>query len=222
MLKQEYYDRNKKLPNREKIFSVSYLVGILDKERVEYLEKIEECNKIILPKEFVEQKSKLEEETKFLNSISDGTNKKDMIEISKEFIENVISIVKKIKEENKNRLISWIYKIRYYRYISISENEKIKDIQELNEKFEELIKLIIKKAQELKIWDTFSENKDITYQILKEIFDSKIVNLQNINIQCRFEDKNLYVEYYDDTVIESSLKIHIDSVKIKKKFKLFI
>lgn len=222
LLKQEYYDRNKKLPNREKIFSVSYLVGILDKERVEYLEKIEECNKIILPKEFVEQKSKLEEETKFLNSISDGTNKKDMIEISKEFIENVISIVKKIKEENKNRLISWIYKIRYYRYISISENEKIKDIQELNEKFEELIKLIIKKAQELKIWDTFSENKDITYQILKEIFDSKIVNLQNINIQCRFEDKNLYVEYYDDTVIESSLKIHIDSVKIKKKFKLFI
>lgn len=222
LLKQEYYDRNKKLPNKEKIFSVSYLVGILEKERVEYLEKIEECNKIILPKEFVEQKSKLEEETKFLNSISDGTNKKDMIEISKEFIENVISIVKKIKEENKNKLISWIYKIRYYRYLSISENEKIKDIQELNEKFEELIKLIIKKAQELKIWDTFSENKDIVYQILKEIFDSKIVNLQNINIQCRFEDKNLYVEYYDDTVIESSLKIHIDSVKIKKKFKLFI
>lgn len=222
LLKQEYYGRNKKLPNKEKIFSVSYLVGILDKERVEYLEKIEECNKVILPKEFVDQKSKLEEETKFLNSVSDGIDKKDMIEIGQEFIENVISIVKKIKEENKNRLISWIYKIRYYRYLSISKNEKIKDIQELNEKFEELIKLVIKKAQELKIWDTFSEDKELTYQILKEVFDSKIIYLQNINIQCRYEDKNLYVEYYDDTVIESSLKIHIDSVKIKKKFKLFI
>ncbi len=222
LLKNEYYERNKRLPNKEKIFSINYLIRILDKERLECLEKIEECNKLILPREFVEQKAKLEEETKFIDSILANIDRKDIVEICEDFLENVKNIVNEINEESKNELINWIYKIRYYRYVPISNNENVKDIQELNNLFEKLTKLIIKKAQELKIWDTFSEDKDLTYQILKEVFDSKIVNLQNINIQCRYEDKTLYVEYYDDTVIESSLKIHIDSVKIKKKFKLFV
>ena len=60
------------------------------------------------------------------------------------------------------------------------------------------------------------------YEILKEVFDTKIIYLQNINVQCKYENKVLYVEYYDDTVIESSKKIEIDEVRIKKKFKVFL
>ena len=222
LLKKEYYERNKNLPNKEKIFSVSYLVGILEKERKKLLEGIEECNKIILPKEYVEQKSKLEEETRFLESIQIDIYRNDIVEICKEFLENVKNIIKGINEENKNKLITWIYKIRYYRYIPISETESVKDLQELNELFEEVIKLIIKKLQKFKIWDTFSEDEELNYKILKEIFNTKIIYLQSINIQCRFENKVLIVEYYDDTVIDNSLEVHIDSVKIKKKFKLFM
>ena len=50
----------------------------------------------------------------------------------------------------------------------------------------------------------------------------KMICLQNLNMQCKYENKELYVEYYDDTIIESSLKIKTDTVKIKKKIKLFI
>ena len=50
----------------------------------------------------------------------------------------------------------------------------------------------------------------------------KIIYLQNINLQFRVENKQLVVEYYDDTVIESTKKIDIDNVRIKKKVKLFI
>lgn len=222
LLKKEYYERNKKLPNKEKIFSISYLVEILDKERGDCLEKIEECNKLILPKEFVEQKSKLEEEVTFLNSITTEISREDIIAICKEFLETAIMIVKKIREENKNNLIRWIYKIRYYRNIPVNQNEAVKDLQELEEVFKTLIQGIIEKAQELKIWDIFSEDKELTYTILKEVFDSKIIYLQNINIQCSYTEKILEVEYYDDTVIDNSLKVHIDNIKIKKKFKLFI
>lgn len=59
------------------------------------------------------------------------------------------------------------------------------------------------------------------YEILKEVFDTKIIYLQNINVQCKYENKVLYVEYYDDTVIESSKKIEIDEVRIKKSLKYF-
>lgn len=222
LLKKEYYARNEKLPNKEKIFSVSYLVGILDKERIKLIEKIDECNKIILPKEFVEQKSKLEEEVKFLEEIVKLDKEDALIKLATEFLNQVQIEIAKINEENKEKLINWIYKIRYYRYIPIDYEKTIKDIEALKEKFEEVIKIIIKKAQELKIWDIFSENTELTYQILKEIFDMKMICLQNLNMQCKYENKELYVEYYDDTIIESSLKLKTDTVKIKKKIKLFI
>ncbi len=222
LLKKEYYARNEKLPNKEKIFSVSYLVGILDKERIKLIEKIDECNKIILPKEFVEQKSKLEEEVKFLEEIVKLDKEDTLIKLATEFLNQVQIEIAKINEENKEKLINWIYKIRYYRYIPIDYEKTIKDIEALKEKFEEVIKIIIKKAQELKIWDIFSENTELTYQILKEIFDMKMICLQNLNMQCKYENKELYVEYYDDTIIESSLKLKTDTVKIKKKIKLFI
>ena len=207
------------MPNKQKIFSVSYLVGILDKERAELIGKIEECNNIILPKEFVEQKEK---EVNFLNDIVETNKETAFIELSTQFLEQAKNIIIKINEENKEKLINWIYKIRYYRYIPINNNLHIKDIETLKTKFEEIIKIIIKKAQQLKIWDIFSDDEVLTYKILKEIFNMKMINLQNLNIQCIYENKVLTVEYYDDTIIECAIKIDIDTVKIKKKIKLFI
>ena len=222
LLKKEYYSRNEKLPNKEKIFSVSYLVGILDKERAELIEKIEECNKLILPKEFVEQKSKLEEEVNFLKDILETNKESVIIQLATEFLQQAKKLIFIINEENKEKLVGWIYKIRYYRYIPINDSLYVKDIEALETEFEEIIKLIIKKAQELKIWDVFSEDKELTYKILKEVFETKMIGLQNLNIQCVYENKVLTVEYYDDTIIESSVKIDVDNVKIKKKIKLFI
>lgn len=222
LLKKEYYARNEKLPNKEKIFSVSYLVGILDKERIDLINKIDECNKLILPKEFVEQKSKLEEEVNFLNSIIESDENANFVELANLFLEKVIENIQKITEENKQKLIKWIYKIRYFRYIPVNQTKYVKDVEELQQSFEKIIKYIIKKAQELKVWDNFSENADLTYTILKEIFDTKMICLQNLNLQCSYENKELCVEYYDDTIIENKIKIQIDNVKIKKKIKLFI
>ena len=222
LLKKEYYARNEKLPNKQKIFSVSYLVGILDKERTDLIRKIEECNRIILPKEFVEQKSKLEEEVKLLNDIVETDREASLVELATEFLEQAMNIISKINEENKQKLIRWIYKIRYYRYLPIDRELYMKDIEGLKPKFEDVIKLIIKKAQELKIWDNFSEDSAVTYVILKEVFDTKMINLQNLNIQCSYENKVLTVEYYDDTILESAINVDVDSVKIKKKIKLFV
>ena len=222
LLKKEYYARNEKLPNKQKIFSVSYLVGILDKERTDLIQKIEECNRIILPKEFVEQKSKLEEEVKLLNDIVETDREASLVELATEFLEQAMNIISKINEENKQKLIRWIYKIRYYRYLPIDRELYMKDIEGLKPKFEDVIKLIIKKAQELKIWDNFSEDSAVTYVILKEVFDTKMINLQNLNIQCSYENKVLTVEYYDDTILENAINVDVDSVKIKKKIKLFV
>lgn len=44
-----------------------------------------------------------------------------------------------------------------------------------------------------------------------------MINLQNLNIQCSYQNKILTVEYYDDTILESAINVDIDSVKIKKR-----
>ena len=58
--------------------------------------------------------------------------------------------------------------------------------------------------------------------IIKELFDSKMINLENANITCKYEKGVLYVEYYDTNIIEMKSEIKLDNVKIKKKIRLFI
>ena len=222
LLKKEYYERNSKLPNKEKIFSVSYLVRILADEREKLLGKIEDCNKIILPKEFINQKTIIEEETNFLTSVEGIPTIEDKLEIAEEFLKIAERQITKTTEETKQELIKWMYKIRYYRYIPIDKENCVKDVVKLEDKFQRIIKLIIKKAQEFKIWDVFSEDTELTYRILKEVFNTKIIYLQNINFQCRNDGKNLYVEIYDDNVIESGVRFEVEGkVALKKKIKLF-
>lgn len=222
LLKQEYFSRNEKLPNKEKIFSVSYLVRMLEEERQGYLDKIEENNKIISPKEFVNEKTKLENEVKFLDSVFLENTEETMIEMSKKFLTLLMEKIEKVNEENKNLLVKYIYKLRYFRYVPIGENKFVKDLKELSQKFRQIIKLVIKKAQELKIWEKISDDEAITYRILKEVFDTKIIKLENINIMCRNDEKNTIVEYYDDTILENEIKIKKTEERFKKKVKLFI
>ena len=53
---REYYTRNEKLENKDKIFSTKYLVKILEEERTQKLEELKQNNKILEPKEFIKQK----------------------------------------------------------------------------------------------------------------------------------------------------------------------
>ncbi len=223
LLKKEYYERNSKLPNKDKIFSVSYLVRILVDEREKLLDKIDDCNKIILPKEFINQKTIIEKEANFLDSLQGNITNEDKLEIAEEFLKIAEKQITRATEETKQELIKWMYKIRYYRFIPIDKESFVKDVVKLEDKFERIIKLIIKKAQEFKIWEVFTENTELTYRILKEVFNTKIIYLQNINFQCRNEGKTLYIEIYDDNIIESAVKFGVEGeVKIKKKIKLFI
>lgn len=69
LLREEYERRNSKLPNKEKIFSISHLKIMLEKERERNLNEIKKCNKQMEPKEFVKRKKELEELEAFFNEI---------------------------------------------------------------------------------------------------------------------------------------------------------
>lgn len=76
LLKEEYEKRNSKLPNKKKIFSVSHLRIMLEKERKNHLKEIKECNIQMEPKEFVKTKKELEEKMHFYQDIGIEEEKK--------------------------------------------------------------------------------------------------------------------------------------------------
>mgnify|MGYP004627639339 FL=1 len=78
LIKEEYTNRNKVLPNKEKIFSISYLADILEKERVDYIDQIKEYNKILDPREFVKEKERINNELAFLQSIKNDGKETDI------------------------------------------------------------------------------------------------------------------------------------------------
>lgn len=214
LLKKEYQERNANLPNKEKIFSISHLSDRLEKEREILLNQIQKYNKMIEPKAFVKEKEKIEEEVKFLqeeNTIIDCC--KACIECAEQQIEQV---------EEKAEIIQWIYKVRYYCQIPFDENKALKDVKKLQKDFKDLIKIIIKKAQEEKIWDMFTENKELAYIVIKELLYSKMINFENVNIICEYKQGILYVSYYDGNILETKAEFKLENVRIKRKIKLFI
>lgn len=161
LLREEYKERNSKLPNKEKIFSISHLADILEKERAKLLMQIKRYNKMIEPKEFVKEKEKAQKEYDFLNQ------KKSVIDCCKAFLKYAKEQIE--KEENRIDIINWMYKLRYYCYIPFDESTYLKDVKELTKDFKEVIQLLTKKAQTHKIWDIFTENAEISYIVIKEL-----------------------------------------------------
>ncbi len=223
LLREEYAKRNEKLPNKQKIFSISHLADRLDKERKSILEEIKEFNRVLEPKEFIKEKEKRRKEALFLKHLDlEKPNKiKNLIV---KFCKLVLKKAEREIEllEDRDDIVDWIYRLRYYCFLPIDDKKKLNDMEELNSSFESIIKLIIKKAQQNKIWENFSEDQELTYQVLKEIFNSKMIDLEKANIACRYEDGTLYLQYYDANMLEKETKLEVSHIKIKRKFKLFV
>ena len=223
-LKKEYESRNDRLPNKDKIFSIRHLINKLEIERQEYVDKIKECNTLIEPKGYVVREEEVRKKVEFLNKLNlDKKNtRKDLLELCILFLSCLQ--IKIAKEQNKQELISYFYIIRYYRFLIFEkEGTLLKDVEKLEVSFEKAISLLIEKAQKLNIIENITLDEDINYQIIHKLFDTKMIDLNNIVIETKVEEGKLFATYYDTNVIENTYEIYSNkTVKLKKKVKLFI
>lgn len=225
LLRKEYEKRNSKLPNKEKIFSISHLVDRLNKERDELLEQIKECNSLIAPKGYVTRKQEVEEKVKFLTSLDleqRVDRKLKITELCSIFLE--CFQIKVAKAQTKQEIIDYIYELRYYGFLILDEEEtKLKDVMQLKTLFEEARKSLLEKAKKLDVLEEVTEDEEINRQILNAIFDSKMIDLDHMIIETKVKDGKLYIEYYDEEVLETTVELQCDrTVRLKKKVKLFV
>lgn len=230
LLVEEYNKRNSMLSDYNKIFSVSHLVEKMQKEREKILNKIEECNKKIEPKTYVENKNKLQDEYKILEDISfEGKNNlyKYIEKLQEIFVKDIL--INKISNSNtREEIINCMYELRYYSFLPYTNEKLINQLENLKKDLDIAKELLIKKMYENKIINTISTNEQNDILIVKNIFDLKIIDMEKIYIELIKKDDLYYVEIYDEKdTPEKTFELNLefnqkDKVKLKRKIKLFV
>jgi hypothetical protein len=224
LLREEYDERNSKLQNKDKIFSVRQLANRLEVERQEYVNEIKKYNDLLDPKGYVKREDEITRKFEFLNSLELESNSKQLktvCELCTLFLE--CFKIKIMKSAIRQDAIKYIYELRYFRFLKYDENTSLKDIAELNEVFEETIGVLYEKARALNAIEDVTKDEIVNYEIIRKIFDSKMIDLNNMIIETKVEEGKLFIEYYDTSILENRIELYSDkTIKLNKKTKLFV
>lgn len=215
-LRDAYIKHNKDLPNEKKIFSVSHYEEMIQKQRQDILEEIEEYNKLQNPIEFVKIKQEIIDKINYFEEI----NNIKIEDLQKTFFEEFSKMLNDINE--KDRLIDYIYKIRYLKYLPVSKNKLMKDIVD----FKDLEKNTIKKCIDKNIITPISNNPETDYLLLKSIFETKNISIESLSIKLNVQDGKLISEIYDGDILDSKNEVKLPKgsnihLRKTKKVKIF-
>lgn len=219
ILRKQYNKTNEKLSNKEKIFSVSHFKLMLEKQREKLLEKIKNINTKMEPKQFVKIKQDLEEKIDFFEYIKvENPSNENEVKLLGE-LENIFlkCMQKRVENANERKEIEdIIYQLRYYK--QIPPILKVNTIR--------LEKELIRKACKEKILISISQDEKTNYLILKQIFDSKIIDLDTIIFILKYNKGVIKLDIYDGKTHEESKEIKLTektelSVKLNKKIKIW-
>lgn len=231
-LKEEYIKRNELLPLEKKIFSVKVLSKMLDKEKEKYLQRIAKLNNMLSPRKYINFRKDLEEKGKYLLLLDteniDNEIERLIIEAQKEFLRCYYT--KLNKAQTKHEIIKLIYEFRYYCMIPFNSEKHIYEVKQLQKRIERIERVLIQRAGELKAINVFSKDEEINYKMVKNIFNSRIINLEELCIKLTKEKEKLYIQLFDDNVFEEKTVLGIREriknkdleIRFNKKVKIFL
>ena len=227
LLNIEYEKRNESLPIDKKIFSMKVLKKIMQEERKKYLEQLEEYAVLMNPQVFLKRNEKLKEYTEYFK-ITENSEKgiySEIIDLQKNVLE--VFKIKVSKASEKQEVLKLIYEFRYFCQIPVSLDKKTYNEEELSKDIEIVQELILKKAIEKKAIVQISNIEKINFNILKKIFYSTIISIDNIALKVFKEDEVWKVQFFDENIedkvveIEDLIEKKDIRVKLNKSVKLF-
>lgn len=228
LLKQKFLEKNKSLPEKEKIFSLSEFSEILQQRRKNLLDQLEQYSQIMKPMNYVKTKSDLKRKVEILSGINTKENiekeeNRLIIELQKNFL---VAFTQKIKRiDNKKDLIKYMYLFRYYKLLPIDLNTQIKDVEELKEALIKTEKYLITRGCNIKAITILCQNIEKNYSIISEILSSNIIDLEEMNLEFKKQNDKFILNVYDDDMIENTIECELKeklNVRLGKKIKLFL
>lgn len=233
LLTQEFKNRNENLPQYHKMLDLSHLVEILTRQRKKIVMRIEEEQKILEPAYYVETKTKIESDLELLKNIELSIEEKKeqimrhSISLQKAMMNCFKIRIQKIDEMDKTRkreeFIKAIYKFRYYCYLYLENQQYIGEVNELKDNREEIEKLLIKKAEELKYIPKIVKDEDKNFEVASILFCIRIINLENVVIEVNSSEMT-QIMIYETNTLEKQMTVDIPKeqfmIKFDKKIKL--
>lgn len=228
LLEKEFVKRNKNVKPYYKIFSLTHLTELLTKERRRLLAVIEENNKLLDPRYYVELKKNLEEQYKLLEDMEQGEidERFKIIQLQKIILKCFALKIEQAKE--KIEVLELMYMYRYYLYLHLEEGTLIKDVKELEEEFKEVEHKLINRAMADKLIIKVSEEEEVNHRVLRNVFRTRMINLEKMNMKLKEDITGIAIETFDDkfpdnTVIEAKeIQKGTWKIKFNKVFKVFI
>lgn len=225
LLKLEYENKNKVLSQEKKIFSIRVLKNIMIEERKEKVAEIDNLNNKMEPNYYFRLREFLNQIINIIEFNDEDISKKiekTAIDLQKDIINCFIMEINKI--ENKEQLIEFIYKYRYYNLLPFSKENRICDIDELEENLNRFAQLLFEKAIEMKIIAKIYDNNDENVNLYKKIFITRIISLEDIYIKINVNNENSILIIYDEEIEENIINLSKNYkilMKYNKKMKLF-
>ena len=226
ILKQEYIGAIQK--DADSYLGLSDFVEKKELERTELLGVIKENNKSLSIKKYMTEEEEYEQILKLYNSV-DGTKNNDakdeLVKLQVIFLECIEKVIR--KHDTKKELCGIIKKLRYFANLLIDKDEYTVSNELIRKKYEEVTRKLTYKMLDCGVIDTGFVSKELNYDILKYIFKTKMIELENLIIRIVFLDGNhIEVEYYDSDIAEYKEKFDIPdgenvTNKKDKKIKLF-
>lgn len=222
LLQKEYIKRNKKLPLEKKIFSMRILSQIMEKERDKYFKKIEKLNELINPQNFIKYKKEIEEKYKYLKILNTENIEEELdkfkIQMQKIFLDCIKINIS--KAESKQEIEKIIYDFRYYLLLSYDHERTVQEVEKLQKQIGDVSTLLIDKAIELKAIQKISNDREINYEILKNIFSVRIIKLEDAYLKITKEKNKYFIKIFDENIFEEKIEISKPKdleIKLNKK-----
>ena len=241
----EFAQRNAKTQKEEeKIFCLSDLVEILNKEKEESMAIVNKVKQELNPNQKEEIQKRRKEKLALLNSLdlecepNEQTLQKQLIALQELVLE---AMVKEWAElEEKAEITNEIYEIRYYNMLYLTDTKQLGTIAKLKSKIEQLEKNTLERAIQHKVITEIVEGKkELNWELISPIFHLRIMELGNIEIEVEAKEKqieegpktlvtywlevNLYNEILEETYEITITKEKQEKIglKLNKKIKLW-
>ena len=128
------------------------------------------------------------------------------------------------KAETKQEIEKVIYNFRYYLLLPYDYENTIQDIEKLQSQIDEVRTVLIDKAIDLKAIQRMSTDKETNYEILKNIFNVRIIKLEDAYLKITKEKDKYFVQIFDENVFEEKIEISKPKdleIKLNKKVSIW-
>ena len=215
LMRKEYMAKNLKLTPDKRIATLGTYKKMLETRKEKVVDKIATLTADMNPINYLNNKRELEKYIE-INSKSNENSDDIIIKLQSEFIKVLDDIC--FETENIQSLKDLIFKIRYYKYLYITKDKQIRDIPELNNSVNEVLKKVIQKLVIAGNIKKIASDNSLNQEIILNVLDTKIIDLEAIKFDIDIKEDYIKIKTYEKEVFEKEFEI--DGVFSKKNFEI--